>query len=109
MAHEFGEVKQSGAYLLAASKQIGKWCDDINDQFIICKAENPNPAFCIDAGKKVTACALSVFERIDKVCKQEFDDYGQCLDKSQLAFSNCRKPRSDAEEKYNACLARNNL
>lgn len=61
MSQDSTEVKQTGAYLLAASKQIGKFCDDVNDQFIICKAENANPAFCVEPGKRVTACAMSVY------------------------------------------------
>ena len=64
MSRDTAEVKQFGAFLLAASKQIGKHCDDVNDQFIICKAENANPAFCVEIGKKVTQCAISVYAKL---------------------------------------------
>jgi hypothetical protein len=58
---EVQEAKQFGAWLLAASKSIGKHCDAVNDKFIICKSESNNPAHCVDIGKQVTACALNVY------------------------------------------------
>lgn len=55
------EVRAFGAQLLAASKLIGKYCDDVNDEFILCKAEHDNPVHCVKIGRKVTECALQVY------------------------------------------------
>jgi NADH dehydrogenase (ubiquinone) 1 alpha subcomplex subunit 8 len=55
------EVRAFGSQLLAASKLIGKYCDDVNDEFILCKAEYDNPVHCIKIGRRVTECALSVY------------------------------------------------
>lgn len=55
------EVRAYGAQLLAASKLIGKYCDDVNDEFILCKAESENPVHCVKIGRKVTECALRVY------------------------------------------------
>lgn len=55
------EVRAFGSQLLAASKLIGKYCDDVNDEFILCKAESDNPVHCIKVGRKVTECALRVY------------------------------------------------
>ena len=55
------EVRAFGSQLLAASKLIGKYCDDVNDEFILCKAEYDNPVHCIKVGRRVTECALGVY------------------------------------------------
>ena len=55
------EVRAFGSQLLAASKLIGKYCDDVNDEFILCKAEYDNPVHCVKIGRKVTECALRVY------------------------------------------------
>lgn len=61
MSKEIQEIAQTGAFLLAASRVVGRHCDDLNDQFIICKATHANPAFCVEQGKRVTSCSLSVY------------------------------------------------
>src|SRR4051812_406627 len=43
MSNKPTEVRAYGSQLLAASKLIGKYCDDVNDEFILCKAEYDNP------------------------------------------------------------------
>lgn len=46
---------------MAASRVIGKTCDDVNNEFILCKAEYDNPIHCANIGRKVTKCALDVY------------------------------------------------
>ena len=55
------ELKQNGATLLALASLFGKYCDRVNDKFILCKAEDENPAHCADIGKLVTQCSLDVY------------------------------------------------
>lgn len=58
---EVQEIRQLGPQLLSASKLIGKYCDEINDQFILCKAQNDNPLNCFEIGKEVTKCSRFVY------------------------------------------------
>lgn len=57
---EVEEIKQFGPQLISASKVLSKYCDGINDQFILCKSEHDNPVYCADIGKKVTKCSQIV-------------------------------------------------
>ena len=58
---EASEISYFGPYLMAASRVIGKTCDDVNNEFILCKAEYDNPIHCANIGRKVTKCALDVY------------------------------------------------
>lgn len=54
---------ETGPALMAAAKYIGHFCEDINVAFIQCKADNDNPALCVEQGKQVSICAQKVYNR----------------------------------------------
>jgi hypothetical protein len=64
---------------------------------------------CIKIGRRVTECALSVFEKIERTCQPEFDAYSKCLNRGNLEFVSCRKPKSDVEDRFLACLNANKI
>ncbi|XP_014217185.1 NADH dehydrogenase [ubiquinone] 1 alpha subcomplex subunit 8 [Copidosoma floridanum] len=90
------EINLTFSVLQAAAFHLGKYCESNNNEFMLCKSEEPDPRRCIDEGKSVTACALEFFKKIKKHCNEEFDQYYTCLEKSSgnSAFSPCRKTQS---------------
>jgi len=49
------------------------------------------------------------FEKIERSCQPEFDTYSKCLNRGNLEFTSCRKPKSDTEDKFLACLNANRI
>ena len=47
----------TSAPLKSASFFIGEHCKDVNEDFMLCKAENRDPAHCLKEGRRVTRCA----------------------------------------------------
>jgi len=76
------EVNVSTPYLKAASLFLGKHCEAVNNEYILCKAEEKDPRKCIREGKAVTACTLKFFQMVKASCATELTTYAQCLDKS---------------------------
>ncbi|XP_032521619.2 NADH dehydrogenase [ubiquinone] 1 alpha subcomplex subunit 8-like [Danaus plexippus] len=86
------EVNLPTSILMAASPYIGKQCECVNNEFMLCRYESNDPRTCVDLGKKVTSCTLSLFQNIKKNCLEEFIQYANCIDKSSGDFclSKCR-------------------
>ncbi|XP_041985316.1 NADH dehydrogenase [ubiquinone] 1 alpha subcomplex subunit 8 [Aricia agestis] len=76
------EVNLSSATLRAGSFHLGKYCETVNNEFMLCRYEEKDPRKCINEGKAVTACTLEFFRKVKKVCLAEFNQYANCLDKS---------------------------
>jgi NADH dehydrogenase (ubiquinone) 1 alpha subcomplex subunit 8 len=55
-----GELPATSSYLFAASFFIGDKCGKANDDFLVCKSKDNNPAACLEQGKVVTECAVNV-------------------------------------------------
>jgi NADH dehydrogenase (ubiquinone) 1 alpha subcomplex subunit 8 len=53
---------------------------------MLCKLEEDDPRRCINEGKSVTACTLDFFKQLKKHCKEEFNQYYNCIDKSSGKF-----------------------
>ncbi|KAJ8707146.1 hypothetical protein PYW08_011280 [Mythimna loreyi] len=87
------EVNLSTATLIASSFQLGKYCENANNEFMLCRLEEKDPRKCINEGKAVTACTLDFFRKVKKSCLDEFTQYSNCVDKSSGDYSlkNCRK------------------
>jgi NADH dehydrogenase (ubiquinone) 1 alpha subcomplex subunit 8 len=65
-ASSFREVGATSAALESAAFYIGAFCKDYNDDFMLCKKDNPDPRACLKEGRRVTRCAqdLYVFPRL---------------------------------------------
>uniref|UniRef100_A0A1B6LLR8 NADH dehydrogenase [ubiquinone] 1 alpha subcomplex subunit 8 n=1 Tax=Graphocephala atropunctata TaxID=36148 RepID=A0A1B6LLR8_9HEMI len=87
------EVNLSGVVLRAAAFHLGKYCEDINNEFMLCRRELNDPRKCLNEGKAVTSCSLEFFRQVKKSCSREFTDYYNCVDKSSpgYEFEPCRK------------------
>ncbi|KAF3768873.1 NADH dehydrogenase, alpha subcomplex, subunit 8 [Cryphonectria parasitica EP155] len=99
------ELGASSAPLLSASFFIGARCKDYNDDFMQCKTENPGKGEfeCLKEGRRVTRCARSVIEDVNKHCLEEFRTHWQCLDNNNHQLWQCRP----AEWKLNKCVFHN--
>ncbi|KAL0859092.1 hypothetical protein ABMA27_010935 [Loxostege sticticalis] len=81
------EVNLSGATLIASSFHLGKYCEQANNEFMLCRIEEDDPRKCIKEGKVVTACTMEFFRKVKKACLSEFNQYANCIDKSSGDFS----------------------
>ncbi|KAL1140387.1 hypothetical protein AAG570_000319 [Ranatra chinensis] len=100
------EVKVSSAVLRAASFHLGKYCEQVNNEFMLCRSEYPNdPRKCLQEGKAVTNCSLEFFKKMKKNCRAPFEVYAECVDKSStdFEFSPCRKTQGI----YDQCMLEN--
>ncbi|CAG0916224.1 unnamed protein product [Notodromas monacha] len=99
------EVNLSSVTLTAAAFQYGKYCENYNNEFMLCRREEKDPRKCLDEGKLVTSCALEFFRKVKKSCSAELADYSYCLDKSStnLDPSKCRRTQGV----YDQCILDN--
>lgn len=90
------EVNLSSAALMAAAPFIGKSCENINSEFMLCRQETNDARVCVGLGKKVTHCTLTLLRTIKKNCLEEFKQYVTCIDKSSgdYGFSHCRNTQA---------------
>lgn len=91
------EVQVSASVLRAASFHLGKYCENVNNEFMLCRSEyRGDPRKCLDEGKVVTSCTLEFFKKLKSSCRDEFETYAECVDKSSsdFKFSPCRKTQS---------------
>jgi NADH dehydrogenase (ubiquinone) 1 alpha subcomplex subunit 8 len=99
------EVGASSAPLLSAAFFIGARCKDYNDDYMQCKNENPGKGEfeCLKEGRRVTRCARSVIDDINKSCLEQFRSHWACLEDNNHQLWQCRP----AEWKLNKCVFEN--
>ncbi|TIA87855.1 hypothetical protein E3P99_02904 [Wallemia hederae] len=95
------ELGATSAPLKSASFFIGDKCREYNDDFMLCKQQNADPAHCLKEGRKVTRCASSVINDINKHCFNQFKSHFECLEFNNQYFYPCRKQ----ERSLNECVA----
>lgn len=55
---------------------------------MLCRAEYPqDPRKCLQEGKEVTSCSLEFFRKMKQNCREEFEKYANCIDKSSCFFA----------------------
>ncbi|CAH2045264.1 unnamed protein product, partial [Iphiclides podalirius] len=86
------EVDLTTSTLMTAAPYLGKACEVINNEYMLCRYELNDPRACIQLGKRVTECTLDFFRKLKKNCLEEFNQYAECVDKSSgnYAFGPCR-------------------
>ncbi|KAL8944926.1 MAG: hypothetical protein Q9216_000087 [Gyalolechia sp. 2 TL-2023] len=96
------EIGASSAPLLSASYFIGARCKAYNDDYMMCKTEahGRGEFDCMREGRKVTRCAASVLEDINKNCLEEFRRHWNCLENNNQQLWQCRPH----EWKLNGCV-----
>eukprot|EP01018_Ginkgo_biloba_P008205 Gb_25648 [translate_table: standard] len=70
----------TSAILMAASKHIATRCRPENKAFLDCKRADPNPEKCLDKGRDVTRCVLSLFKWHSQIESQEIISLYHVLD-----------------------------
>ncbi|EPE08429.1 nadh-ubiquinone oxidoreductase kda subunit [Ophiostoma piceae UAMH 11346] len=99
------EIGASSAPLMSASFFIGARCREYNDDYMQCKTDNPGKGEleCLKEGRRVTRCARSVLEDINKSCLDTFRQHWQCLENNNQQMWQCRPE----EWKFNKCVFEN--
>lgn len=87
------EIGASSAPLLSASFFIGARCKPYNDDYMLCKTESNGKGEmeCLKEGRKVTRCAASVLEDVNRECLEEFRKHWRCLDDNNQQLWQCRR------------------
>jgi len=94
------ELGVSSAPLKSAAFFIGEHCREVNEDFMLCKSENRDPAHCLKEGRKVTRCAADIIAKIRENCNAQWEAHWQCLEKNNQYYQACRKP----ENALNSCV-----
>ncbi|KAF5093238.1 hypothetical protein D0Z00_004167 [Geotrichum galactomycetum] len=99
---QVSELGATTAPLLSASYYIGARCLPYNDDYMLCKkeAQGTGEIDCLKEGRRVTRCAISVFEDINKHCLDQFRLHWKCLEQQNYQFSGCRP----AEKLLSKCV-----
>ncbi|XP_040573837.1 NADH dehydrogenase [ubiquinone] 1 alpha subcomplex subunit 8 [Lepeophtheirus salmonis] len=100
------EVPLGTPYLRAGAFHLGKTCEAVNNEFMLCRQETNDPRACLQEGKNVTNCSHNFFQKVKDTCASEFTTYAMCLEKSSnnFSFDQCRK----TQESFDSCMERNN-
>lgn len=90
------EVNLSTSALMTAAPYVGKKCEGVNSEFMLCRQETNDARACVELGRRVTCCAMEVFKSIKKSCSEEFNQYLNCVDKSSgdFGYRHCRKTQA---------------
>ena len=99
---DVAEVGATSAPLKSASFFIGARCLPYNDDYMLCKKEanGTGELDCLKEGRRVTRCAISVLEDLNKPCLEAFRLHWQCLEQQNHQFWGCRP----AERLLNKCV-----
>uniref|UniRef100_A0A8D8XI91 NADH dehydrogenase [ubiquinone] 1 alpha subcomplex subunit 8 n=2 Tax=Cacopsylla melanoneura TaxID=428564 RepID=A0A8D8XI91_9HEMI len=97
------EIPLSTAALKAGALHFGKSCEQVNNEFVLCRQELDDPRKCLKEGKDVTNCALSFFKKVKQSCFDEFQVYANCIDQSSGSFdiTKCR----NTQHVFDKCMS----
>ncbi|XP_065215950.1 NADH dehydrogenase [ubiquinone] 1 alpha subcomplex subunit 8 [Planococcus citri] len=89
---ECEEVNLGAPTLKAGAFHLGKYCEEKNDEFMLCRKEEGRIK-CVNEGKEVTACTMDFFRKLKKSCAPELKAYAYCIDQSSVRYTYypCRK------------------
>ncbi|KAK3039033.1 hypothetical protein RJ639_027518 [Escallonia herrerae] len=93
-----GEPVPTSAVLMSASKHIASRCRSENIAFLKCKKDDLNPEKCLDKGRQVTGCVLSLLKELHQNCTKEMDAYANCMYYNTDEFELCRKEQKEFEK-----------
>ncbi|XP_054707772.1 NADH dehydrogenase [ubiquinone] 1 alpha subcomplex subunit 8-like [Uloborus diversus] len=106
------EINLSTPFLKAGALHFGKYCNEECKEFMLCRREENDPRRCLKEGKDVTACGLKFFQQVKKNCREEFDQFADCLEwnspkmevrycrKTQAALDRCMLDKLNIERPY---------
>ena len=94
------EVGSTSAPLASLAFAIGQHCQEYNEDFMLCKNGNQDPAACLLEGRRVTRCALDLIAKVQSACNPVYVAHHTCLDGNNQLYQKCRSQ----EQILNACL-----
>ncbi|PBK93874.1 NADH dehydrogenase alpha subcomplex subunit 8 [Armillaria gallica] len=94
------EIGATSGPLKSAAFFIGAHCKEYNEDFMLCKAENRDPAHCLKEGRRVTRCAADLLTKMRENCAKQFETHWNCLERNNQEYYMCRKP----ERALNSCM-----
>ncbi|XP_004296780.1 PREDICTED: NADH dehydrogenase [ubiquinone] 1 alpha subcomplex subunit 8-B [Fragaria vesca subsp. vesca] len=94
-----GDPIPTSAVLTSAAKHIQFRCQEENVAFLKCKKKDANPEKCLDQGRQVTRCVLSLLKDLHQRCTKEMDEYVGCMYYNTNEFDLCRKEQEKFEKK----------
>ncbi|KAM0985025.1 hypothetical protein ACFX13_012566 [Malus domestica] len=94
-----GDPIPTSAVLTAAAKHIQFSCQAENVAFLKCKKKDPNPDKCLDKGRQVTRCVLTLLKDLHQRCTKEMDAYVGCMYYNTNEFDLCRREQEEFEKK----------
>jgi NADH dehydrogenase (ubiquinone) 1 alpha subcomplex subunit 8 len=80
-------------YLKAGASHLGKYCENQNNEFVLCRHETRDPIKCLPEGKVVTACTNEFFRKVKQNCATAFTQHAMCLEQSsdRMKMEPCRQ------------------
>ncbi|OMJ29737.1 NADH-ubiquinone oxidoreductase [Smittium culicis] len=94
------EIGATSAPLKSIAFFFNSLCQEYNEDFMLCKAENPDPKHCLTEGRKVTRCSIDVLSKVKENCAEVFESHWKCLDLGNQEYQMCRPE----EKKLNDCI-----
>ncbi|KAI4502419.1 hypothetical protein M0802_002331 [Mischocyttarus mexicanus] len=90
------ELNVTYPVLQAASFYVGKKCEWESNEFMLCREEEKDARVCLKEGKALTACAMDFFKQLKKHCREDFEQYVNCIDRSsgKMELAHCRKTQA---------------
>lgn len=90
------ELNIGWPFLQAAAFYVGKACETQNNEYMMCRAETKDPRKCVQEAKDVTNCAVTFFRNLKTHCREDFQQYVNCLERSSgtMDFKHCRKTQA---------------
>lgn len=97
------EIPVTHGYLLASAMWIGKYCDNQQKEYMLCRSEEKDPRVCLPYGKDLTACGMDFLRKVKRSCREELEWYTKCLIFSgrEPCFRLCRHPQA----LFDGCMA----
>ncbi|KAI3636737.1 hypothetical protein MIR68_005004 [Amoeboaphelidium protococcarum] len=99
----FKELETTQTPLVSIAYFINEHCKDYNDDYMLCKRDNGDPAMCALEGRRVSRCVRDLVQKTDDKCKESFDSHWKCLQQNNNYYWKCR----DQEKMLNQCMYKN--
>lgn len=97
------EIPVTFNYLLSSAMWMGRYCDNQQKEFMLCKVEEKDPRKCLKYGRELTECGMDFLRKVKQTCREELEWYTKCLDYTgkEAHFRFCRHPQA----LFDGCMA----
>ncbi|KAJ1922598.1 ndufa8, NADH-ubiquinone oxidoreductase complex I 19kd subunit [Tieghemiomyces parasiticus] len=96
-------VGATSAILASTAFALGAHCKEYNEDFMLCKAEDENPAHCLKEGARVTRCSIDLLTKLRERCHKQLTAHWNCLELNNHELYSCRPE----EQPLNECIFKN--